>query len=48
MLCCLKAAQASHVEELSQMQQHLKDSDQQLTALQEEVAARPKPEELSR
>ena len=47
-ICVVQAAQASHAEDTSRLQQGLESTQQQLTATQEELASRPQPEELQR
>ncbi|DBA74650.1 TPA: hypothetical protein ACH3X2_009428 [Trebouxia sp. C0005] len=44
----LQAAQASHAEDTSRLQQDLESTQQQLNATQEELASHPQPEELQR
>lgn len=44
----MQAAQASHAEDTSRLQQDLESTQQQLDATQEELASRPQPEELQR
>ncbi|KAL0035573.1 hypothetical protein WJX77_012505 [Trebouxia sp. C0004] len=44
----LQAAQASHAEDTSRLQQDLESTQQQLNATQADLASRPQPEELQR
>lgn len=46
--CVVQAAQASHAEDTSRLQQDLESTQQQLNATQEELASHPQPEELQR